>query len=86
MAGSQSCFEDSVPVSNSIDHLIQNRLSRLQRTNTPQDLTTTIETLSSFIRASESVLKCVGIHVKEVKLQTVMDWVQNVLCWNDCLS
>ena len=79
-------FRDLLPLSNKLNRLIQDQLLEAPRTNTLEDVRTTIETLSTFTSACESVLKYVSIKGEKTDLETAVEMVENVLLWEKCLS
>lgn len=86
MAGSRSVFRDPLPISNELCRLVQDQLSEVPRTNTLNDLKTTIETLSTLTRACESVLADISAPGQEADLPTAVKGIKNVLTWTKCSS
>ena len=86
MAGTQSVFKDSVPISNELYYLVQDQLSKTPRTNTLDDLRTMAETLSTITSACESVFTDISARGQEIDLRTAVKGTRNVLTWTKCSS
>jgi hypothetical protein len=79
-------FSGSLPISNELYRLVQDQLSEAPRTNTFNDLTTTIETLSTFTSACETVVADIKTRGEEQDLKTAVKGIRNVLTWMKCSS
>jgi flagellin-specific chaperone FliS len=65
MAGLRNVFRDSLLISTELYRLVQDQLSEAPRTNTLNDLRTTMETLSNLTSACESLLTDISTQGKE---------------------
>ncbi|OBT94396.1 hypothetical protein VE01_07775 [Pseudogymnoascus verrucosus] len=81
MAVPRTVFRDRLSISNELYRLVQDQLSEAPRTNTLNDLKTTIETLSTFTGACESVLTDISSRGQETDLRTAVEGIRNVLTW-----
>lgn len=79
-------FGDPLPISNELYCLAQDQLSETPRTNTLNDLRTTIETLSTLTSACKSVLADINVRGQETDLRTAVEGIRNVLTWTKCSS
>jgi len=86
MAGLQSVFSGPLPISNELYRLVQDQLSEAPRTNSLDDLRTTVETLSTLTNACESVLTDISARGEKTDLRTAVDRVRNVLSWTKFLD
>ena len=77
-------FRDRVPLPNEVCCLVQDQLLEAPRTNTLNDLRTTIDTLSTLTSACESVLADISERRQETDLHTAVEEIRNVLTWTKC--
>lgn len=80
----QCVFYEPLSVSQKLCHLVQGQLTKASRTNTLDDLTTMIETLSTITSTCESVLADISRRGQESDAFTAVEEIENVLTWDNC--